>query len=1169
MRLEKIKLAGFKSFVDPTTVEFPSNLVGVVGPNGCGKSNVIDAVRWVMGESSAKNLRGESITDVIFNGTTSRKPVGQASIELVFDNREGKLGGEYAKYAEISIKRVVNRDAQSSYYLNGTKCRRRDISDVFLGTGLGPRSYSIIQQGTVSKLIEAKPEELRVHLEEVSGISKYKERRRETETRIKHTKENLARLSDLRDELDKQLQHLQRQATAAERYKVLKEEERLLRARGQALRWQSLDQQMKGTSLNLQEEETALESHVAEQQNIDTRITQLREAEHDVAEQYNQIQAQYYQMGNEITRLEQSMEHFKERHAQLRQDLAQAEQAWEELKQHSRYDNERLQDLEKEIAELEPTLMLAREKAQMTGERLVQAEQQMREWQTDWDNFNQRAAKSSEVAQVEQARIQQIEQRQSTARKRLEAIVTEQQQLNTDNLEQELNLLQEQHHEAEDTVTQATETLQAGIEKINHLRTRQHEVQNELDDARSELQTQKGKQASLQALQQEALGKKVNQVNQWLEKQGIAKSPRLAELIKVEAGWEQAAEVVLGPYLEAVCVENMPQLAEALQELTDGNLSLFNQSSSSNVIKKEQFTSLNEKVKGSSAVANMLQTVYIAETVQEALSLLPQLLTQESIVCRDGVWLSQSWLRVNKNKDVHSGILRREQELRDIQTSIEELTLQVASKEEELNYCREQLHELEMQRDEQQQMVNQARAQLADLKAQISVRQARIEQLKHRHQRLQTEADELHDHLTEAHEELLTARSTWQQAMTDMEKDADLREELLAKRDTCRETLDHAQQAGRDEKDNLHQYELRHQTSQSQINSLRQNLERMQQQEKSLQMRCETLHESLAEGDAPLDDMRLQLEVALQKRLTVEQELNQVKQHLDESQHQVRELAMRRSQVDQRISTLRDTLEQKRLQSQELKVRCHTLQEQLVESGFDIQQVLSEIPEGLEEHKVNQDLEQTVNRIQRLGPINLAAIEEYQTQAERKTYLDAQNKDLEEALNTLENAIRKIDKETRDRFKETFDTVNAYFQDYFPRVFGGGQAYLELTGEDLLDTGVAVMARPPGKKNSTIHLLSGGEKALTAIALVFSMFQLNPAPFCMLDEVDAPLDDTNVGRYCRLVKEMSDKVQFIFITHNKVAMEMAKQLTGVTMHEPGVSRIVSVDIEEAAVLAEA
>ncbi len=948
----------------------------------------------------------------------------------------------------------------------------------------------------------------------------------------------------------------------------MKEEERLLRAQSQALRFQSLDNQTKQMSTALQEEETQLEAYLAEQQNIDTRITQLRESEHDLSEHHNQVQSQFYQVGSDITRLEQAMEHFKERHQQLRLDLSQAETSWHALNEHTKQDSDKILMLEKESAMLEPELMLLREKCEETHLKLIEAEQQMRDWQVEWDDFNQRAAKSSETAQVEQTRIQQIEQRQMTARKRLDAIVTEQSQVNTGQIEQELQLLDAQHEEAENLVEESTSSLQQRIEAINHTRTRQQEVQTTLNHLRAELQKQKGKEASLQALQQEALGKKGGGVSQWLQKQGLADAPRLAEKLKVDAGWEEAVEVVLGPYLEAICVNNFMSAAEGLNELNNANIILFNESTSDSPTATTA-TKLADKVTGSAALMDMLKGVYAVNNIHDAFDLLPTLASHESIVCQDGVWLSKHWLRVNKEKDLRSGVLRREQELRELTLSIAKCEEETTQKEEELNGCKEELTQLENAREHDQQQVNQTKAQLADLKAQISVRQARVEQLKQRHQRLQSEADDLQDELSNAHEELLQARSLWQEAMLLMEKDADLREQMLAKRDTYRAYLESSQQAARDEKDQLHQIEIRHQTNQSQMNSLKQNLLRMQDQESTLKMRCEQLRESLAEGDAPLEDMLLQLEVSLQKRLEVESELKIAKQQLDESQHQVRELAISRSQVDQKIQTLRDTLEQKRMHSQELKVRAHTVQEQLVESGFDITQVLTDMPEGLTEQTALHELEQTQQRIQRLGPINLAAIEEYQTQSERKTYLDAQDADLVEALTTLENAIRKIDKETRDKFKETFDTVNEYFQDYFPRIFGGGQAYLALTGEDLLETGVTVMARPPGKKNSTIHLLSGGEKALTAVALVFSLFQLNPAPFCILDEVDAPLDDTNVGRFCKLVKEMSSKVQFIFITHNKVAMEMAEHLTGVTMHEPGVSRIVSVNVEEAAAMVEA
>lgn len=1169
MRLERIKLVGFKSFVDPTTVELPSNLTGIVGPNGCGKSNVIDAVRWVMGESSAKNLRGESLTDVIFNGTVNRKPVGQASIELVFDNREGKIGGEYAQYNQISVKRQVNRDGQSTYFLNSTKCRRKDITDVFLGTGLGPRSYSIIEQGMISRLIESKPEDLRAHLEEVSGISKYKERRRETENRIKHTKENLARLNDLIAEVDKQIENLKRQAAAAERYKVLKEEERLLRAQSQAIRWYHLDQQLQQCSQITQEQETELEKNQAYLQNLDTQLTVLREKEHESNDIYQQQQSQFYKAGGEVTRLEQAMHHFKERQQQLREDLAQSERAWQDLQRHTQEDQSLLARVEEELNHLTPELTLIQARVEQFNEEFQATEEALRAWQVEWDQFNQGAAKSAQTAEVEQTRIQHIEQRVLSVKKRVEVIQSERAQLDSHALEREIEQLSQQSAEMTEMVDEYSLNINDLVKNIQVKKEELNQARQNLVASQTEWQTVNGKVASLEALQQEALGQKDGDLNNWLSAHHLANAKRLVQSIQVDAGWEQAVECALGHFLQAVCVEDIHSYETAISELEKGSITLLaTDQSVSSYSSRLSIPSLASKVKAGSAILCMLKDIYVADNLAQAFSMRAQLNGNEFIICSDGTCLGSQWIRISKHTDAKAGMLQREQELKALRAQSEQLSEQASEIEQQIKLIEENIYTSESQRDELQLSLGQVRAQQAEYKTKLQANQSRLEQLRRRLEQLQQEESELLEQLAENQEALQAAKELWQGAMQAMEGDATQRELLLNKRDECRERYDDLQSQLRLQRDALHQMELQEKSLQSQQVSLQQNLTRLDQQQQSLKERFEQLKASLAEGDAPLLDMQSELEEALQIRLESERALQVAKQQYDECQFKLRDLTEERMRHDQSIQTVRTELERYRMQIQEWRVRCNTIQEQLVESGFDTQAVLN-VLEDRNETRVNQELEQVVNKIQRLGAINLAAIDEYKTQSERKTYLDAQNADLLEALETLESAIRKIDKETKDRFKETFDIVNDHFQSYFPKVFGGGSAYLELTSDDLLETGVSVMARPPGKKNSTIHLLSGGEKALTAVALIFSLFQLNPAPFCILDEVDAPLDDTNVGRYCNLVKEMSSKVQFIFITHNKIAMEMAEHLTGVTMHEPGVSRIVSVNVSEAAALAEA
>ncbi len=1171
MRLSKIKLAGFKSFVDPTTIGLPTNLTGIVGPNGCGKSNTIDAVRWVMGESSAKHLRGDSMADVIFNGSNSRKPVGQASIELVFDNTDGTVGGQYAQYNEISIKRTVTRDGQSLYHLNGARCRRRDITDIFLGTGLGPRSYAIIEQGTISRLIEAKPEELRTFLEEAAGISKYKERRRETENRMRHTRDNLDRLNDLREELDKQLSHLQRQAATAERYKSLKAEERGYKGQLQALRWRSLDGDMKGQEGKLREEETALEAQVAHQRAAEAEIEVKREAHVEATESFNQIQSEFYGIGADIARMEQTIQHAKERYQQQRQDLEQLERSWNEAQVHIDKDSSRIQELEAMLSELEPQHQLAKEAEELSAATLAEAEQQMHDWQSQWDTFNREANEPAQTSQVERTRIQQLEQQDGQLQQRLKRIEDEQQILTGGNLDEEIELLAERKAEGELKAEMLQEKLSDAIGRINEQREQNHQDSRSLDEIRGELQSKKGRHASLEALQQAALGKGKGAVSDWLASQNLKDAQRLAQGLKVAEGWERAVECVLGDHLEAVCIDGMDPLLGTLGSLEHGSLTLFDTSAAStansNTGGGDKGTPLATKVESSLPVGGMLSGIYAAETLEEALSLRASLSGNESVITRDGLWLGASWLRVVRDADERSGVLHREQELKELTETIEALSERSEQLQQSVEEGRALVKQLEADREGAQRELNEANRAQSEINSDLSAKQARAEQIASRRERLHSEASELQEQIAANEEQIKTSRSTLHKALELMEELAHQREELSQRRDELRERLDTSRDQARSDREAAQELTVRIQTMRTELDSTKSGLERTDQQLSQFAERREELKLALAEGDAPIEEKGLELEGLLEKRMQVEERLNEARRQVGDIDHGLRELENNRHKAEQAAQNIRNGLERLRMTWQESKVRRPTLQEQLKEGGFEVDQVLEELPAEANIQEWERQLEAIGNRIQRLGPINLAAIEEYEQQSERKNYLDAQNADLLEAIETLENAIRKIDRETRTRFKETFDKVNAGLQAKFPRLFGGGHAYLELTGDDLLDTGVTVMARPPGKRNSTIHLLSGGEKALTAVALVFSIFDLNPSPFCMLDEVDAPLDEANVGRFCKLVKEMSESVQFIFITHNKATMELATTLAGVTMHEPGVSRLVAVDVAEAMDLA--
>ncbi|RJG09767.1 chromosome segregation protein SMC [Pseudomonas cavernicola] len=1167
MRLKCIKLAGFKSFVDPTTVSFPSNMAAVVGPNGCGKSNIIDAVRWVMGESSAKNLRGESMTDVIFNGSNTRKPVTQASIELIFDNSDGTLVGEYAGYAEISIRRRVTRDSQNTYFLNGTKCRRRDITDIFLGTGLGPRSYSIIEQGMISKLIEAKPEDLRNFIEEAAGISKYKERRRETENRIRRTHENLARLTDLREELERQLDRLHRQAQSAEKYQEYKAEERQLKAQLSALKWQALNEQVGQREAVIGNQEISFEALVAEQRNADASIERFRDGHHELSERFNLVQGRFYSVGGDIARVEQSIQHGQQRLRQLQDDLNEAERSRLETESHLGHDRTLLATLGEELALLAPDQEMTSAAAEEAAAALEESETAMHSWQEQWDGFNQRSAEPRRQAEVQQSRIQQLEQSLERLAERQRRLGDERVQLSADPEDAAILELSEQVATSELTLEELHASEQQQAERLQQLRGELQQTGQAQQQAQGELQRLNGRLASLEALQQAALdpGKGAAE---WLREHRLSERPRLAEGLRVEPGWELAVEAVLGADLHAVLLDDSPGQDLASLDLAgfvQGDLRLVSPAKGGARVAG----SLLDKVEASVDMAPWLAKVKPVESLDDALARRSQLADGESLISRDGYWVGRHFLRVRRASETESGVLARAQELERLGLECEEREAGLASLDERLLTLRESQQQQEEAREQHRRRLQEEARRQGELKARLSAGQAKVEQLTLRRRRLDEELSELGEQRAIEHEQLGESRLQLQDALDAMAIDTEQRELLLAQRDQLRERLDRVRQEARQHKDHAHQLAVRLGSLKAQHDSTRQALERLELQAERLSEKREQLNLNLDEGAAPLEELRMKLEELLDKRMGVEDELKLARLALEDADRELRDAEKRRTQAEQQSQLLRGQLEQQRMEWQALTVRRKAIQDQLLEDNYDLHGVLSTLPTEASERAWEEELERLAARIQRLGPINLAAIDEYQQQGERKRYLDAQNADLVEALDTLENVIRKIDKETRNRFKETFEQINGGLQALFPKVFGGGNAYLELTGEDLLDTGVTIMARPPGKKNSTIHLLSGGEKALTALALVFAIFQLNPAPFCMLDEVDAPLDDANVGRYARLVKEMSEKVQFIYITHNKIAMEMADQLMGVTMHEPGCSRLVAVDVEEALALVEA
>ena len=1163
MRLKSISLSGFKSFVDPTRVVLPSNMCAVVGPNGCGKSNIIDAVRWVLGESSAKTLRGESMTDVIFNGTTQRQPVNQASIELLFDNSSGKITGEFAAYSEISVRRLVSREGTSDYFLNGNKCRRRDITDLFLGTGLGPRSYAIIEQGMISRLIESKPEDLRVYIEEAAGISKYKERRRETENRMQRTLDNLDRLTDLREELERNLTHLKRQAQAAERYAELKAEERQLKAQLFVLQRRSQAGAQSRAQREIDDFSVEREKYQAAVASVASEIESLRQQISESNQVTNDLQGQFYSLGSDISRIEQAIQFARERRESVAKDLEQTLEGKQRELALSTADGQRFEDLAEAIEAIEPTLQREQADAEHCADQLAKAEAAALDAERQWDEFTTRAAVPRQQVEVQQGRLSNAERNIATLEQRLLRLNESIEAAKPDNDSEQLELLTGQLAQAETMVNNEREAIERLKASVVEHRERGDTLRAQQDELRREIQMLEGQRASLEALQSNSGDTDDEAIRDWLDRRHLGNLKSVIEVISVDEGYERAAELVLRDALSGLVLDSAQAITAEGGELPAG-LTLIsgaktNRSNNSGLL--AHFLSVP------SGLGSLIDEVRVVDSWEQALSARASLNARESVVSLDGVWVGADWIKTSIDAQDEAGLLARQRQLTEVVEQVATKSALLGDVDTQLQSAVTALQMIESEINEKEAFLDDALRQRAAAESERAAKVSESEQRRIRVEQLQRERDETESLLitertllTDAQQTLISVKEqvgSDDKSRTDLET---LREQARSEVQRCRSLKQQADGAL-----GTSQVKLRELLAQRE--AIERSIERAKTQLAEYESREAALRSELPEDDNPDAAAQSELKALLDQRLVVERQLTAARQSLSELEQSLREKEQAKMVAEQAVQGVQGKSESARLKLTESNVRIEQIDTAIAALDTTLPEAEEGLPEEADEAEWQVRVERVSARIHRLGPINLAAIDETSRAEERKEYLDAQNEDLMSALETLEAAIKKIDRETRQRFKDTFDTINAGFSELFPKVFGGGTACLEMTGDDLLDTGVAIMARPPSKKNSTIHLLSGGEKAMTAIALVFSIFQLNPSPFCMLDEVDAPLDDANVGRYARLVREMSQKVQFVFITHNKITMEGADQLMGVTMHEPGVSRLVSVDIEEAARLA--
>jgi chromosome segregation protein len=1092
--------------------------------------------------------------------------VGLASVELVFDNAEGKAPGEFAKYQQISIKRQVTRDGQSTYILNGTRCRRKDITDLFLGTGLGSRSYAIIEQGMISRLIEAKPAELRELIEEAAGISKYKERRHETGTRMGHTQENLDRLLDVRNEVEKQLESLGRQAKKAEKYLALRDEERRYKEQLLALRWRKFDEQGAAQHAALAEHEARFRELFGEDQALAAALEQQRAQHESLQKTLGEQQGRYYELGSEVTRLDQAIKHAKATREELLKEQARLGEEQEQARSDLEHDRAQLQTLREELAEVELGLEEAGSVRAEAEALRDAAEQNLAAARRGFEALSGDIGRCRSQAEVQRARLKQLEQQERQLSARLERLASERDELEEALQAEGLDDLQQEVAELEAERSALAERLPELAARIQSERSRAKDAQAELNAGRAELHALDGQVKSLETLQQHAMGKDRAGLKRWLAERELDRAGRLAEFLDVQPGWERAVESVLGSHVQALCVESAAAYLPHLAGIDGESLAFFETSRGSGSAPAAG-ERLLERVQAPWDLNPLLGAIYCAEDIDGARRLAETLAEHESVVTREGLRLGPRWLSQQKADDGKAGVIQRERQLRELKSRRESLLARGQALEQAHAEAEAAIREAEQERERVQAEERRVAADLGRARAELSAATARCEQAAKRLRQLEFEQDDLDEQRNENVEETAEARTLLLDAEERLAELEPQTEEQAERRAGLEQRLLEAEAALRSARDRLSGLAGRKESLKSSENLTARHLERAEGLYRQTTDRLESLNLRVAEAEAPEGDEQTVLDGLVEQRAQAERGLAELRRRDAEIEKDIRRLSEARLVNERELDALKQKLEAVKLELSANEVRRQTIQEQFEELGADPEQALAGLPQEAEEKAWQQRVNQLAEDIARLGAVNLTAAEDYRAQEERMQFLDQQLADLNESLATLRDAIEKIDKECRARFKDTFDRINAGLQRMFPKLFGGGQASLDLTDHNLLETGVSIMARPPGKRNSSIHLLSGGEKALTAAALVFAIFELNPAPFCLLDEVDAPLDDANVGRFSQLVKEMSEKVQFLFISHNKATMEIAQHLAGVTMKEPGVSRIVAVDIDAAVELA--
>ena len=1172
MQLKSIKLSGFKSFVDPTHFEMPGQLIGVVGPNGCGKSNIIDAVRWVLGESRASELRGESMQDVIFNGSGLRKPSGRASVELIFDNSEGRAQGQWSAFTELGIKRVLTRDGNSSYYVNNQVVRRKDIQDIFLGTGMGPRGYAIIGQGTINRILEAKPEELRVFLEEAAGVSKYKERRKETASRLEDTKENLVRVEDILRELDQQVTRLEKQATVAERHAELSTEMKSQQQLLWFVRQTEAGKEQERHANGIRDTQVSLEEQTAKMRHVETELETMRTEQYALQDKVSQAQGDLYQTNADVSQVESQIRYVQEARQRLQQqsqDLQAQLQRWT-VQETDAAQAQRTAEHELSLAaEKEQTLiadlsglqeqMPAREEAYQVHAR------ELNDARENLATIDQRLASLGERVKAITSQVEELKGRDT----RLEAELAGMRRPDAEGLQMAID----RHAMAQRKVDEARQKAGEAQQRVPAADEARNTAQQQIQSANQELAQTEAKLTALTALQAsvQAQGK----IGPWLESKGLKESKRLWQELKVESGWEAALESVLRERLAAVTAKSVQETLALANDAPPSRLAILltEEISPAHTTVPADFTPLLTRVQSAGAprVAAVLQewldNIYIANSLEDALHRREKLPAGGAFVTQQGHLVSRVGVQLYAADSEQAGMLARAQEMEGLEKQLRAQKLIQSELQGELDQCAAN-YQAAHQAAEQTRIVAEQAVQ------EVHGFEVERMQLTQAEEKYSQRAEQIQGELIELRQQMEQLTQTQEQSVEELAQSEKSKQGLQENLAIAQEKLELATQERDRLRESLRSSEMSAQEAAFATRSLQQRISDLQRDQSTARVQIMEIQDKQATSEQELETLsdeeaQDKLQGLLLARSAREAALANARTEQDALLHQLREADEVRLQIERSLQPMRDKVVDLQLREQAARLNFEQFATLLSDAEADLSALEVSFSPDLKVGALQTEVNRLNTEIQSLGPVNMAALDELSSSRERKQFLDAQSADLNEAMQTLTDAIAKIDAETRDLLQGTFDQVNMHFGKLFPELFGGGHAELVMTGEEILDAGVQVMAQPPGKKNSSIYLLSGGEKALTAIALVFSLFLLNPAPFCLLDEVDAPLDDANTLRYAQMVAKMSSKTQFVFISHNKITMEIAHQLIGVTMQEQGVSRIVAVDISSAVSMVEA